>query len=150
MKRSTRFIIPLFLLMALLGTALAGCGGGQPDLPLAALDGMPEQVQAAPVRVQEAYRFAVANPDLLQQIPCYCGCGAMGHTSNYSCYVAEAGDDGAVTAYDDHALGCGICVDISQDVMRLQAQGKSGEEIFNYVDNTYARFGPPTPLEQVN
>ena len=150
MKRPTRFMIPLLLLIAMLGTGLAGCSSSQSDMAMAVLDRMPKRVQTAPVRVQEAYQFAIANPDMLQQIPCYCGCGAMGHTSNYSCYVAEAGADGAVVAYDEHALDCGICVDISQDVMRLQAQGKSGEEIFNYVDNTYARFGPPTPLEQVN
>lgn len=145
MKHSYRFTFSLLILLSLLGAVVSGCGGSQHELAMAPMDGMPEHVQAAPARVQEAYQFAVANPDVLQQIPCYCGCGAMGHTSNYSCYVAETGADGTIT-YDEHALDCGICVDISQDVMRLLAQEKSTGEIYTYIDNTYARFGPATPL----
>ncbi len=91
--------------------------------------------------VQDAYRFAIANPDVMQHIPCYCGCGAMGHTSNYSCYVSGTDADGKIT-YDSHALGCGICVDITQDTMRLLKEGKSISEIKSYVDQTYAQYGP--------
>lgn len=145
MKHSHRFTLSFLILIAFLGTAISGCGGNPHELVMAPMDGMSERVQAAPVRVQEAYQFAVANPDVLQQIPCYCGCGAMGHTSNYSCYVADAGADGSIT-YDEHALDCGICVDISHDVKRLLAQGKSVAEIYTYIDGTYARFGPATPL----
>jgi hypothetical protein len=112
---------------------------------MAGLGEMPAEVQDAPTSVQEGYQFAVANPGVLTQIPCYCGCGAMGHKSNYDCYVSGEGADGDL-AFDNHAIGCSICVDISQDVMRLLVQGKDVAEIFAYVDNTYARFGPPTPL----
>lgn len=146
MRYTSRFILTLLLLIALLGTGLAGCSNSsQHEIEMASKDSMPERVQTAPTRVQEAYQFAVANPDVLQQIPCYCGCGAMGHASNYSCYVAEAGADSTIT-YDEHALDCGICVDISQDVRRLLSQEKSVGEIYNYIDNTYARFGPASPL----
>lgn len=150
MKRPAQLTLVFVLLISLLSSGLTGCTSSQQhEVAMAPMDGMPEMVHDAPVRVQEAYQFAVANPEMLQQIPCYCGCGAMGHTSNYSCYVAETGADGVII-YDEHALACGICVDISQDVMRLLAQGKSVEEIFVEVDYTYARFGPPTPLENVN
>lgn len=108
---------------------------------MAPLAEMPADVQSAPVSVQQAYRFAFANPDVLQHIPCYCGCGAMGHTSSYSCYVAGVDAAGKIT-YDAHALGCSICVDITQDTMRLLAQGKSVQEIQAYVDSTYAQYGP--------
>jgi hypothetical protein len=106
--------------------------------PLAAI---PPYAQTAPVAVQQAYQFAVANPDVLQQVPCYCGCGAMGHTSNYSCYVSGVDANGA-TVFDGHALGCSICVDITQDVMRLLRQGQSVPDIRAYVDGTYAQYGP--------
>jgi hypothetical protein len=96
--------------------------------------------------VREAYQFAVMNPDVTSALPCYCGCGAMGHTSNYSCYVAGAGEKGK-PIYDWHALGCQICVDITQDAMRLLDDGKNIEEIYAYVDGAYSRFGPPTPLQ---
>src|SRR5437867_3206960 len=52
----------------------------------------PESVLAPDIRrasaeVREAYRFAVANQEVLRYIPCYCGCGSEGHTSNASCYL---------------------------------------------------------------
>jgi hypothetical protein len=142
----------LILIVLLAGSSLAGCGGSasheaEHSFDMAPLAEMPEMVHNAPVRVQEAYQFAVANPDVLQQIPCYCGCGGMGHTSDYSCYVADEAADGTLT-FETHALGCSICVDITQDTMRLLDEGKSVDEIFTYVDNTYSRFGPPTPLEK--
>lgn len=55
---------------------------------MATLEDMPAEVQAAPVRTREAYQFALANPEIAEQIPCYCGCSALGHTSSYGCYVA--------------------------------------------------------------
>jgi hypothetical protein len=115
-------------------------------LGFAPLTEMPSVVQEAPVPVQEAYQFAQMNKDVLENIPCYCGCGAMGHTSNYSCFIAETEADGTVV-YDEHALECGICVDIAHDTMRLLAQDNDVDAIFTEIDNTYARFGPPTPLE---
>jgi len=102
---------------------------------------MPAEVRSAPVTVQQAYQFASANPDLMKNIPCYCGCGNMGHGSNYACYVADADGQGNFT-FDNHALGCSICVDITQDAMRLLRQGKSPEDIRAYVDTKYSQYGP--------
>jgi Protein of unknown function with PCYCGC motif len=50
---------------------------------------LPSDIQKAPVEVREAYRFAIANRDTLRYIPCYCGCGDQGHTSNASCYFQD-------------------------------------------------------------
>jgi hypothetical protein len=102
---------------------------------------MPAEVLAAPAQVQQAYQFAAANPEVMQQVPCYCGCGDMGHTSNYACYVSGQGPDGKLE-YDEHALGCSICVDITQDSMRLFEQGQSLPEVRSYIDSTYSRYGP--------
>ena len=102
---------------------------------------MPPEVQGAPAVTQQAYQFAVANPDVMKHIPCYCGCGSMGHTSNYSCYV-ESVDAAGKVKFDSHALGCSICVDITQDAMRLSKQGKSLQDIKAYVDKTYGQYGP--------
>jgi len=102
-------------------------------------------VRTAPPVVQEAYRFAVANADVLQYVPCYCGCGAMGHTSNRSCFVKEDRSDGSVT-FDDHALGCSICVDIAHDTMRMVRQGKDLRTIQAAIQREYGRYGPPTTL----
>ncbi len=130
------------LLSILLLVALPACSGQTGSQPtMMPLNQMPDDVQSAPVSVQQAYQFAAANPDTMKQIPCYCGCGAMGHTSNYSCYVQNMDANGTIT-FDNHALGCSICVDITQDVMRLQREGKSTQDIRAYVDSTYSQYGP--------
>ncbi len=91
--------------------------------------------------MRESYQFAVANPDALKNVPCYCGCGAAGHTSNYSCYVKATAASGEIT-FDQHALGCSICVDITQDVMRMTRDGKSPKDIRAAIDATYSKYGP--------
>ena len=55
---------------------------------------LPVDVRKAPEKVREAYRFAIANRDVLRYIPCYCGCGAQGHTSNASCYLKDSSTPG--------------------------------------------------------
>ena|SRR5215831_13898117 len=50
---------------------------------------LPPDIRKAPDEVREAYRFALANRDTLRYIPCYCGCGEQGHTSNASCYFED-------------------------------------------------------------
>jgi hypothetical protein len=142
-RRLSLFGITVLLM---LGSVLTGCGAGGADsgehsLDMADLAAMPMEVQSAPVAVQQAYQFAVANPDVLQHIPCYCGCGAMGHTSNYDCYVAGTNADGSIQ-FDPHALGCSICVDITQDTLRLLKQGQGVTDIRAFVDASYSRYGP--------
>jgi hypothetical protein len=136
-------ILSLLLLLAV--PALSGCSGkgsaeGHP-YEMAPLHEMPADVQNSAAAVRESYQFAVANPDILKELPCYCGCGSMGHTSNYACYVSGVDASGGVQ-FDTHALGCSICVDITQDAMRLLKAGKTLPEIRAYVDDTYARYGP--------
>mgnify|MGYP002079493379 CR=1 FL=1 len=135
----------LFVLISiLLSGTLAGCsasGESTNSSEMASMDGMPAEVKSAPVTVQQAYQFAVANPEIVKEFPCYCGCGKMGHTSNYSCYVQDEDSTGKIT-FDTHALGCSICVDITQDVMRLRKEKKSISDIQTYIDNTYSKYGP--------
>ena len=137
----------LILLVALILVAsfLGGCAStksSQTDLnKMAPMSDMPAEIQNAPTVVQEAYQFAVANPEALKNVPCYCGCGAVGHTSNYSCYVQEVKDSGEIV-FEQHALGCSLCVDISQDVMRLTSEGKTPQEIRGTIDQTYSQYGP--------
>ena len=139
-----RLAFPLLILSLIASGLLSACSTQQSEhsYPMAPMAGMPAEVQSAPVTVQHAYQFAVANPDVLTELPCYCGCGPIGHTSNYACYVAEQNGDGSVKTFDPHALGCSICVDITQDAMRMLRDGKPLPEIRAYVDQTYAKYGP--------
>jgi hypothetical protein len=101
-RSSKLLLLCLALLLSLGAGACQGQGEGGVELAPASL--LSPRVLSAPHTVQEAYRFALANPHIMQQIPCYCGCGAVGHRSNYDCYVAAIEADGEIL-FDDHALG---------------------------------------------
>ena len=144
MFSKTRKFLFLLVILALTTTVVSACSTSNSDdvhLAMMPLDQMPRDVQSAPVAVQEAYQFNTANPNIMQDIPCYCGCGDIGHTSNYDCYVSDVDASGKIT-FDNHALGCSICVDITQDVMRMLNDGKSPQDARAYVDATYSKYGP--------
>jgi len=133
--------LPKFLILVailIMPLALASCSSAS-----ASEMAMPDFVQSQPTRVQDAYRYAISHPDDLAAAPCYCGCGSMGHTSNLSCFISGNSKEGT-PIFEPHATGCGICVDIAQDVMRLRAEGKSRSEVRAFVDATYSSFGPGT------
>lgn len=144
MKTNRILSIALIAIIGFLSLSITACGANNNghNYPMAAMDDMPEEVRMASTTTQQAYQFAAANPDVMRQLPCYCGCGPIGHTSNYDCYVAEQGADGKPVIFDNHALGCSICVDITQDAMRLLDEGKTTPEIRAYIDQTYAKYGP--------
>ncbi len=132
--------VKILVLIAILALpfVLASCSSGS-----AQAMAMPDYIQSAPGRVKDAYRYALSNPDDLAAVPCYCGCGNMGHTSNLSCFISGSTKEGTPT-FEPHASGCGLCVDIAQDVMRLRAGGKSLSIIRTYIDATYSSYGPGT------
>jgi len=94
----------------LLAVALSACssaaqpGAATGKVKMAPASQLSPELQKAPPKVREAYQFALANPEFLKRIPCYCGCGSMGHTSNLDCYIKEVKPDGKVI-FEDHALG---------------------------------------------
>lgn len=142
MHISRKLVCALALASLVLG-ALPACASpaGTAHLSMTPLDRMPAEVRSAPVTVQQAYQFASANPDFMKNIPCYCGCGKIGHSSNYSCYVSGVDGQGNLS-FDSHALGCSICVDITQEVMRLMREGQSSADIRAHIDATYSKYGP--------
>lgn len=153
--RTTRTLLAVVVVLSALLTACAipaedagteaAQGMAGHDHPMAAPDEMPDYVQAADARTQEAYRFAAANREAAEQVPCYCGCVGLGHVSSYDCYVAGERADGTLE-YDAHASACTVCVDITQDQMRLMDGEVSMTAIRRFIDFNYRDFGPPTPL----
>lgn len=93
-----RFLIGLTML-----PLLAACQRrAAPDESEAVLIAWPKEdrwpavfYQASP-EAQEAYRYAVTHPEILQYFPCYCGCGEFGHRSVLDCSVRELRPDGSV------------------------------------------------------
>lgn len=55
-------------------------------------------------KILEAYQFAVAHPEVLDYMPCYCGCYEEdGHTSNTDCFVESA--EGTQVTLDNMGFG---------------------------------------------
>lgn len=84
--------------------------------------------------VSEAYRFALQNPqEVLTQVKCYCGCiKTQGHRNDRDCFINEDG------TFDLMGLNCGLCVKTALVAKQMLAEGKSVQEISDYVD---ARWG---------
>jgi hypothetical protein len=62
---------------------------------------LPSFAQQASPKVQEVYRYAVDHRETLQYIPCFCGCGKIGHRHNGDCYIAERLSGGRIT-FNNH------------------------------------------------
>ena len=141
MTRRLFVLLPGLMLGSLLLTACSAGGQQNGKVKLAPVSELPVQMQEAPAAVRTAYQFAVANPDPLENVPCYCGCGAIGHRSNLACYIKEFGSDGKAV-FDDHAMGCSLCVDIATDVMKMTGEGKTPADTRQQIVATYSKFGP--------
>lgn len=142
LKASAAFTIPVALVLVI-GLLMPRHTLPARAIELASLEGMPDYVHSAPLDAQHAYRFAAANQELLTHFPCYCGCVYMGHAHNLDCYIQQVETSGTVI-YDPHAAGCGICVEITNDVARLWGEGAEVDSIHDYIVATYSHRGPST------
>jgi Protein of unknown function with PCYCGC motif len=58
---------------------------------------LPSFARSGGAPVEAAYRYAVEHGEILEYIPCVCGCGGIGHRHNADCYVAKRLPGGAIT-----------------------------------------------------
>ena len=90
---------------------------------------------------QSAYAFALARPDVLQWLPCYCGCGGMGHRSNLDCFFQRR-ETGAL-AFEEHASYCDICIETANLASKMIVDGASMGQIRAAVDATFGGGAAP-------
>ena len=90
------------------------------------------------------YSFAGAKPEILQHIPCFCGCVSQGHQGNHDCYVKRRSADGGVVEWDNHGLVCPLGPDITRDVMLRHEKGRPLSRIRNDIDREFSGRGPAT------
>jgi len=101
----------------------------------------------ANARTQEAYKFAMANAAVLRWMPCYCGCGAMGHGSNLDCFFKPTMDGLTSLTFEEHASYCEICIDTALMAKRMAGEGQSLRAIRAAIDATFGGSAPGTPTE---
>ncbi|MBB5323110.1 hypothetical protein HNQ34_000187 [Anoxybacillus tepidamans] len=94
------------------------------------------------------YQQVAKHQKLLENIPCYCGCGeSAGHQNNYDCFVYENKKDGSIV-WDNHATKCGVCLEIAAESITEYEQGKSMKEIRQTIDEKYKEgYAKPTPTK---
>jgi hypothetical protein len=105
----------------------------------------PAYVSGTSPRTEEAYAFALARPDVVQWMPCYCGCAAMHHRSNLDCFLKPEPDGRIV--FEEHASYCDVCVDTALLARQRLREGRSLSEIRAEVDRTLTTGAPGTPTE---
>lgn len=110
------------------------------DAQMPPLPPVSNMVPRAPEVVRDAYIFAAQRPDILEYVPCFCGCETAGHTRNADCFVASRNEDGTVREWDTHGMACTICVDVARDAMQLSASGASTDDIRAAVESKYAAY----------
>lgn len=163
MKRRTYSIL-FSLLMVIL--VLSGCQSGSPHSSndtdhsengsshiagdryelTAGVTELPSFLNEFDPQIAQIYQLAAQNEELLQWIPCYCGCGqSVQHKSNRECFVREVKDDGQIE-WTSHGTTCGVCLETAVESVQLKQQGKSDLEIRKYIDQKYAQgYAEPTP-----
>ncbi|AZB42034.1 hypothetical protein CEF21_06855 [Bacillus sp. FJAT-42376] len=111
---------------------------------------IPSFLEDKPKEMQGIYTAAAKHRELLESIPCYCGCGdSAGHRNNYDCFVFENKEDGSLV-WDDHGTKCGVCMEIAAKSVADYQNGKSIKEIRSEIDQLYKEgYAKPTPTENV-
>jgi hypothetical protein len=117
------------------------------DLPL-----LPAAVAMGvrPMAIMRAtYEFSARHPEVMNHVPCFCGCERSGHKDNHDCFVATRDAANKVTMWDTHAIGCEICVDVAYQAMQLHNSGASVSAIRDAIDKKWAPYASgktPTPM----
>jgi hypothetical protein len=79
-------------------------------------------------KTRAAYQAAKDIPEVLEQLPCFCGCMShYGHKNNLFCFK------------DQHGSGCDLCQDIALDARKMHDQGMSIAQIQEQIKAKYSR-----------
>ena len=110
----------------------------------------PRRLRAAGLRdLRGPYAYAAVNPEILNQIPCYCGCARLGHRSNLECYIRGRTADGR-PIWDDHTFTCPMCADITREVALMMQSGSTVGAARQAIEAVYgARYGAGTATAPV-
>ena len=126
----------------------AGATASTDSAAQAAWDARPAYVRAN-ARTEAAYSYALEASDVLRWMPCYCGCGAMGHGSNADCFFKPTMAGLTGITFEEHASYCDVCVETALMVKQMRGEGASLRAIRDAVDTQFGSggaSGTPTAL----
>lgn len=140
----TLIIIGMVVLLLIAGIAYAVLSGGQTTTKNTEDSGikLPSFAYTNAITLN-AYKYATEHPDILEQIPCYCGCGSHGsEASDYKphrflrdCFINDHWQ------YDEHASFCDTCVGENTKIQEYLGEGKTLKEARNLIDQEYSQIG---------
>jgi len=118
-KQTVWLLLGSASILALLAWVFMGGGGEQLTASGARLiHTMDPSYFSKDPKAQAAYQVAKDMPEVLAELPCFCGCmTALGHESNLFCFK------------DEHGSGCNICEDIALEARDMHDKGFSIERI---------------------
>ena len=111
----------------------------------ASVDVLPSFLDNKPEDMRLVYQVAGTATDIIEWMPCYCGCGeSAGHGNNLNCFIDEVREDGSVV-WDDHGTRCPVCLDTAIASVMMIQEGKSLKEVRDIIDETYKEgYAEPT------
>ena len=109
----------------------------------------PQRNHQVPQDLRGVYAYAAQHPEVLQHVPCYCGCAREGHRGNLNCFVTGFRSDGT-PIWTDHAFSCPMCVHIAREAMLMSLQGLSVDRIRDEIDVHYRDQGISTDTPRTN
>lgn len=142
-KGNSTLIIGIIAVILLAGIAYAVFSGDSTSKKTTESDiKLPSYAYTNPITLK-AYKYATEHPEMLEQIPCYCGCGSHGsEASDYKphrflrdCFINDNWE------FDEHGSFCDVCIGEAIKVQDYLAKGKTLAEARALIDQEYSKIG---------
>ncbi|MFV8829902.1 PCYCGC motif-containing (lipo)protein [Alkalihalobacterium sp. APHAB7] len=93
-----------------------------------------------PIIGVDEYNTNILHQQDLEKIPCFCGCGEIGHTSNHNCFFTY--NESGQRMLEKHGEFCQVCLDLTNIYVELKDEGKTLQDIREYIDRMFEGYVP--------
>jgi len=117
--------------------------------PLHLPDVDPRLLPRPPEVIRATYKFAAEHPEVLNYVPCFCGCDKSGHRSSEDCFVKSRAKNGDVTAWNEHGIACAMCLAVAERAKQMCDKGAPLSDVRADIEQRYGHITgerTPTPL----